>query len=82
MLDACQSQRVDRCQHRSMENRIDNLTALLIDAVVTIGKERGTTELACILCGNGVPLDVAVRVLTKPGNRRDITHTAKVVRRE
>jgi hypothetical protein len=53
-----------------MKNRTDHLTALLVDAVLYLGETRGTTELACILCGNGVPFDVALRVLTKPERRR------------
>jgi hypothetical protein len=53
-----------------MNNRIDQLTALLVDVVLYAGTGQGTTELACTLCGNGVPFGVAIRVLTKPGCRR------------
>jgi hypothetical protein len=82
MFDTCQTQCFDRCQHPSMDNRHDDLTALLIDTIVKIGKERGSTELACILCGNGVPLDVAVRVLTNPAHRRDMTSRPRLRLRE
>lgn len=53
-----------------MINRTDRTTALFIDAVIKMSAGRGTTEVACLLCGHGVPLDVAVRVLTRPQHRR------------
>lgn len=53
-----------------MINRTDRTTALFIDAVIKMSAGRGTTEVACLLCGHGVPLEIAVRVLTRPQDRR------------
>lgn len=53
-----------------MINRTDRTTALFIDAVIKMSAGRGTTEVACLLCGHGVPLEIAVRVLTRPHDRR------------
>lgn len=53
-----------------MTNRTDRTTALFIDAVIKMSVGRGTTEVACLLYGNAVPLEIAVRVLTRPQDRR------------
>lgn len=53
-----------------MNNRTDHTTSLLIDLIMRAGAGYGTTEMACILCGHGVPFAVALRVLTKPSERR------------
>jgi hypothetical protein len=71
-FESYQMRRAQPCEDRTMNNRTDPLTALLIDAVIYAGAGRGTTELACILCGNGVSFEVAMRVLTKPGRRRQL----------
>jgi len=60
------------CKHRSMNKRTDQVTALLIEAVIKASQGQSTTEAACILCGYGVPLAVALRVLTRPSDRRRI----------
>ena len=54
-----------------MNDRKNHVNAIFIDAVIQAGTDRGTTELACLLCGHGVPLDVAIRVLTRPWERRE-----------
>jgi hypothetical protein len=53
-----------------MERRTDYKTALLIDAVIHEAAARGSAAAARQLVGIGVPLEVAVRVLTQPAMRR------------
>ena len=53
-----------------MENRNDYKTALLIEAVIHELHAIGTPAAARRLVELGVPLDVAVRVLTRPVERR------------
>ena len=51
--------------------RADQVTALLVDAVISASVAEGTVYAAQTLCENGVPFDVALRVLTRPASRRD-----------
>jgi hypothetical protein len=53
-----------------MENRTDYKTALLIEAVIHELQTIGMPAAARRLVGLGVPLEVAVRVLTRPVERR------------
>jgi hypothetical protein len=53
-----------------MERRTDYKTALLIDAVIHEAAAQGRVAAARQLLDLGVPLEVAVRVLTKPAMRR------------
>jgi hypothetical protein len=53
-----------------MERRTDYKTALLIDAVIHEAAAKGTAAAARELLGIGVPLGVAMRVLTQPAQRR------------
>jgi hypothetical protein len=57
-----------------MDRRNDYKTALLIDAIVNGAPEGGKpvprTGVARELAAVGVPLEVAVRLLTRPGERR------------
>lgn len=50
--------------------RADQVTALLVDAVISASVAEGTVYAAQTLCENGVPFDVALRVLTRPASRR------------
>ena len=50
--------------------RTDVVTALLVDAVISASVAEGTAYAARTLCENGVPFDVALRVLTRPWHRR------------
>jgi hypothetical protein len=50
--------------------RADLITALLVDAVIGASIAEGTGYAARTLCENGVPFDVALRVLTRPASRR------------
>jgi hypothetical protein len=50
--------------------RADQVTALLVDAVISASIAEGTSYAARTLCENGVPFDVALRVLTRPASRR------------
>lgn len=53
-----------------MENRTDYKTALMIEAVIHELDTIGMPAAARRLVGIGVPLEVAVRVLTRPVERR------------
>jgi hypothetical protein len=53
-----------------MENRTDYKTALLIEAVIHEAPAIGFPTAARRLAEIGVPLHVAVRVLTRPVERR------------
>jgi hypothetical protein len=46
------------------------VTALLVDAVINASVAEDTAYAARTLCENGVPFDVALRVLTRPWHRR------------
>lgn len=56
-----------------MERRSDYKTALLIDAVVHAEAARGFGAQARELAALGVPVEVALRVLTRPAERRSNT---------
>lgn len=60
----------DRCQPVYMNKRLDRLSAVLIDAVLNNWEAQGTVSAARVMAENGVPLHVAVRVLTRPWERR------------
>jgi hypothetical protein len=53
-----------------MENRTDYKTALLIETVIHELHATGMSAAARRLVELGVPLEVAVRVLTRPVERR------------
>ena len=53
-----------------MEKRTDYKTALLVEAVIHELQQTGMPGAARRLVELGVPLDVAVRVLTRPVERR------------
>ncbi|GAA4659114.1 hypothetical protein GCM10025794_16990 [Massilia kyonggiensis] len=55
---------------RGSGQRTDLVTALLVDAVISASAAEGTAYAARTLCENGVPFDVALRVLTRPWHRR------------
>lgn len=60
----------DRRAPRGAGQRTDLVTALLVDAVISASAAEGTAYAARTLCENGVPFDVALRVLTRPWQRR------------
>ncbi|MCA1246073.1 hypothetical protein [Massilia sp. MS-15] len=53
-----------------MDRRTDYKTALLIDAAIHEAASEGRSHAATGLARLGVPLAVAVRVLTRPADRR------------
>jgi hypothetical protein len=53
-----------------MERRHDYKTALLIEAAVHDHAPAGLAASAKVLAGMGVSVDVALRVLTRPAERR------------
>lgn len=53
-----------------MNRRTDRRTALLIDAAIHAAATHGSVGAARELAAQGVPLEVAMRVLTRPDERR------------
>lgn len=53
-----------------MNRRTDQSTALLIDAAIHMAALAGTVRAARELQQQGVPLEIAMRVLTQPAERR------------
>jgi hypothetical protein len=53
-----------------MNRRHDRISYLFIDAVVAASRQHGIARAARLLHTDGVPLDVALRVLTRPAQRR------------
>lgn len=53
-----------------MEKRIDSRTAMLIDAAVNAATITGPIAAARELAEHGIPLEIAIRVLTRPWERR------------
>lgn len=56
----------------TMENRRDLLTASRVDLTLILLPLIGRWETAWALAANGVPIDVAARVLAEPWRRRAI----------
>jgi hypothetical protein len=61
-----------------MEKRKDRLTALLIDGALNSYAARERVDTARILCELGVPLETAIRLLTRPQERRRLGAAAPV----
>ena len=53
-----------------MHSRLDRLTAILIETVIRNYNRQNVASAARVLKQNGVSLDTALRVLTKPWLRR------------
>lgn len=53
-----------------MEKRTDIITARRIDEALKLIPRFGWMEVACMLAADGVPLEVAARVLALPKERR------------
>ena len=53
-----------------MNRRHDRISSLFIDTVVAASRQHGIARAARLLHEDGVPLDVALRVLTRPAQRR------------
>jgi hypothetical protein len=54
-----------------MDRRTDYKTALLIENMIHEGANRGRPGVARELADMGVPLEVTLRVLTRPAERRN-----------
>ncbi len=61
-----------------MRTRIDSLNAILIDAIVSNHRPLGIRSAADALASNHISLEVALRVLTRPWQRRCV-HTRATV---
>jgi hypothetical protein len=57
-------------QNAAMNRRNDRITAMFIDAVLDACGQHDIARAARLLREDGVPLDVALRVLTRPVQRR------------
>jgi len=55
-----------------MDRRSDYKTALLIETTIHTDPARGFAPRARELAALGVPVEVALRVLTRPGERRHL----------
>lgn len=53
-----------------MKSRLDRLSAILIEAVLVNRPFENIQTIARALAHNGIPLEVAIRVLTRPWERR------------
>lgn len=53
-----------------MIERTDIVTAARVDAILTLSPLIGWLDLSCALAASGVPLEVAVRVIASPLERR------------
>lgn len=53
-----------------MRSRVNRLTALLIDVLLRNARGKAIAEAAHAFARCGVPIDVALRVLTNPSRRR------------
>ena len=53
-----------------MNRRRDRISALLIDAVLDASPQHGIARAARLLHEDGIPIEVALRVLTRPVQRR------------
>jgi hypothetical protein len=54
----------------TMNRRHDPISAMYIDAVLDASRQHGIARAARLLHEDGVPFDVALRVLTRPAGRR------------
>jgi hypothetical protein len=53
-----------------MNRRHDRISSMYIDAVLSASRQHGIARAARLLHADGVQLDVALRVLTRPAQRR------------
>jgi hypothetical protein len=70
MFDLCQTMGTRRTHIRSMNQRTDRRTALLIDAAVHAAASHGKVGAAQELIAQGVHWEVVMRVLNRPEERR------------
>lgn len=61
-----------------MKRRTDRLTAILIHAIQTNRPLYSTQAIARAFADNRIPIDVALRVLTRPWDRRLVPHSEAV----
>lgn len=61
-----------------MNRRTDRVTALLVDAIVNVSASHGRVIAARSFAEAGVPLHIALRVLTRPWERRTYRDNATV----
>lgn len=62
-------------RHESFFARPDWHTATLVNAGIELASKRGRQHAARFMADMGVPVDVAARVLTRPGQwRRQAAH--------
>ena len=62
-----------------MNRRNDRISAMVINAVLDASRQQGVARAARLLREDGVPLDIALRVLTRPHERRHAPRRRPVV---
>jgi hypothetical protein len=65
---------IQTAQNRQMDRRTDRRTQLYIEAVLNGLANIGQREAALVLRELGVPIETAMRVLTRPRDRRRAPH--------
>ncbi len=53
-----------------MNKRIDRLSAVIVDAILNNQERQSTIGMARAMVENGIPLQVAIRVIARPWERR------------
>jgi len=53
-----------------MKRRLDRLSAILIEAILTNRPRYATQAVARVFAANNIPIDIALRVITRPQERR------------
>lgn len=53
-----------------MKRRLDRLSAILIEAILTNRPFCATQLVARVFAHNNIPIDIALRVITRPEERR------------
>lgn len=55
-----------------MKRRLDRLSAILIEAILTNRASYATQAVARAFADNNIPIDIALRVITRPQARRRV----------
>ena len=61
------------CYSAAMHKRTDRLTALYVDLAINLARSHGVAAGARALFEQGIPIELARRVLLRPGERRGAT---------
>jgi len=67
---ACTQNRTGQATGTIMKRRLDRLSAILIEAILTNRPFYATQAVARVFAANNIPIDIALRVITRPQERR------------